>query len=331
LQLRFFLLEDNEGLAAAALCAVIATAAASNSLDAILFGRASSVAHALGVSTRPVLVFNTPLGRYPSVLLRAGQTCEQTRLLRSLLDAIEQHASSGGFGVAFFGVTTEEPLLQAALRSRRYLQCELDSTATMDIEWSNFDGYVAHLRAHSKQAAQNARTERSRNRRSGVSIRRLQPDEADLQALHEFTRDHYRRKNGKDPQYGPQFLPQLFAQLGDDLLVFEAVREGTRVAMLAVVRSGSVGWVAWVGMGADDRPNDFTYTTLTYYHAAECAAALGLKTLLYGTAVQQLKLKRGCRLLECHLFYRPQHSVARPLAALWLSILQRWQRIKHRR
>jgi hypothetical protein len=41
----------------------------------------------------------------------------------------------------------------------------------------------------------------------------------------DFTRDHYRHKNGRDPLYGPQFLPQLSKVLGDDLLIFEAVRQ----------------------------------------------------------------------------------------------------------
>jgi hypothetical protein len=101
--------------------------------------------------------------------------------------------------------------------------------------------------------------------------------------------------------------------------------------MLAVVRSGTVGWVAWVGMGADDRPNDFTYATLTYYHVADWAPALGLKTLLYGNGVQQLKLRRGCRLLDAHLFYRPQRRTVRPIVACWMSILQHWQRWKNPR
>jgi predicted N-acyltransferase len=330
LQLRFFLLEDTQGLAAAAICEVVATTAAHNTLDAILFGRAIQVAHWMGVTTRPALLFKTPLGRKPTVVLRAADAIEEARVLRNLLDGIEQHARSCNLGVAFIGVTAEEQLLQSALRSRRYLGCKIDSTAQMDIEWTDFDSYVSYLRRHSKGAAQNARTERNRNHRSGVSIRRLQPDAPDLQALYEFTRDHFRHKNGRDPPYGPEFLPRLAALLGDDLLIFEALREGARMGMLAVVRSGSVGWVAWIGMGVGDRPNDFTYANLGFYHAADWAPALGLKTLLYGTAVQEGKARRGCRLIDCHLFYRPNRAFVRPLAGLWLSILQRWQRRKNR-
>lgn len=328
LELRFFLWEDAEGLAAAAICEVVATRAANNTLDAILFGRAIRVAHWMGVSTRPALLFKTPLGRKPAVVLRAADAIEQARVLRNLLDGIEQHASSCKLGIAFIGVTAEEPLLQSALRARRYLGSQIDSTAQMDIEWTDFDSYVNYLRRRSKGAAQNARTERSRNRKNGVSIRRLQPDEADLRALYEFTRDHFWHKNGRDPPYGPAFLPRLSALLGDDLLIFEAVREGMRVAMLAVVRSQGVGWVAWVGIGVRDRPNDFTYANLGFYHAADWAPALGLKTLLYGTAVQEGKFRRGCRLIDCHLFYRPHAAMVRPAARVYLAIFRIWQRRK---
>lgn len=330
LRLLFFLLEDHQGIAAAAVCELVATSAAHNLLDALLFGRVAGLTRRLGVSSGPALLFRTPLGRKASVVLRPAHRMEQGRVLSSLLDGIEAHASRLDLGIAFIGVTCEEELLQSALRARRYLDSELDSTANMDIQWTDFDGYVLYLRRHSKKAAQTARTERNRNRRSGVSIGQLRPNAADAQALYEFTRDHHRHKNGNDPPYGPEFLPLLSKLLGDDLLVFEAVRAGERVAMLAVIRSGSVGWVAWVGMGLRDRPNDFTYANLVYYCAADWAPALGLKTLLYGTAVQQAKLKRGCRLLGCRLFYRPHRGIVRPVAKAYLSVHQMWSRKKSR-
>jgi hypothetical protein len=143
-------------------------------------------------------------------------------------------------------------------------------------------------------------------------------------------RDHYPYKNGREPRYGPEFLPLLVASIGDDLLIFEAVRDGKRVAALAAVRSGSVGWVAMIGLELRDRPNDFTYANLLVYHTATWAPALGLKTLLYGTGVQRFKLKRGCRLLACHLYYRPGRPIGRIIATPYLRIHQIWSRRKHR-
>ncbi len=76
------------------------------------------------------------------------------------------------------------------------------------------------------------------------------------------------------------------------------MRNGERVAMLAVVRSGAAGSVAWFGIELRDRPNDLMYANIMFYHPADWAPAMGLKTLLYGTGVQQAKAKRGCRPLD---------------------------------
>ena len=106
------------------------------------------------------------------------------------------------------------------------------------------------------------------------------------------------------------------------------MRDGERVAMMAVVRSEAVGWVGWIGVVQRDRRNDFTYANMVFYHPADWAPALGLKTLLYGTAAQQAKLRRGCRLLACHLFYRPHRRIVRLIARPYVAIHQAWHRRK---
>ena len=328
LPLKIFLLEDQWGLAAAAICEPVAADSAYNPLDALLYGRVARAARRLGLSTQPVLMFNVPLARQTPVVFRPADTTEQRRFLGRLLDHIEAFANTLKFGIAFVGVTPEDEPLWTALRSRRYLGSEFESTASLEIQWPDFEGYVAHLRKRSKNAAQTARAERNRNRKGGVSIRQVQCSDAVAEAYYVITRDHYRRKNGRDPLYGPRFIPQLSAAIGDDLLIFEAVRDGERVAMMAVVRSEAVGWVGWIGVVQRDRRNDFTYANMVFYHPADWAPALGLKTLLYGTAAQQAKLRRGCRLLACHLFYRPHRRIVRLIASPYVAIHQAWHRRK---
>jgi len=333
IRLQFFLLEDEVGLAAAAVCEPVATSAMDNPLDALLFGRAAGAVRRLGVSTQPALLFMTPVGREAPLVLRPSPPTEQRRILGRLLDGIEEHAAARKLGIAFIGVTTEDAVLQSALRERRYLESEIDATARLDIEWTDFDSYVEHLRKRSKSSAQNARHERNRNRKSGVNIRRLRLGAGDVsgaEALCAIARDHWRHKNGSDPFYGPRFMPLLSNLLGDDFLIFEAVRDGKCTAMLGVVRSGSVGWMQWIGVDPRDRPNDYTYANLSFYHAADWGPALGLKTLLYGTAVQQAKVWRGCRSIASHVYYRPQRPMVRPVARAYLSVHRAWLRRKSR-
>jgi predicted N-acyltransferase len=330
LPVQVFLLEDDRGIAAAAVCEPIMASGAHNMLDALLFGRAERLVRRLGVSTQPLLLFKCPLARQAPIVLRPGELAQQIGDLSSLLDGIEEHAAGHNLGIAFIGFTVEDDLLCSALRSRRYLDSEIDSTARLEIEWSDFDGYVNHLRTRSKNAAKIARNERNRNRRNGVRIQRVRPGDAETQALYTLMYDHYRHKNGRDPPFGPAFLPHLTASLGDDLLVFEARRDARVIGTLLVVRSGCVGWVVSVGIELLDRPNDFTYANLAFYHAADWAPALGIKTLLYGTAVQKAKLTRGCRLVACRLFYGPHSRFNRLFTAPYLWIHQARFRWKNR-
>lgn len=168
-----------------------------------------------------------------------------------------------------------------ALRERGYLETEIHPTTRLEIEWSDFDGYVEHLRAQSGNAAQNARYERRRNRKSGVCIRQL-PNPVDAYAtMYCLFRDHYRHKNGREPLEGPQFLPRLQEALGED-------------------------------------------------HLADAAAALGLKTLLYGNSALDAKRRRGCRVVANHLFYRPHRRFVRVAAKPYFSIHRAWYRRKLR-
>jgi predicted N-acyltransferase len=320
--LQAFLLEDRNGLAAAGLCEFIATSSEHNSLDSLLLGRAAGAARKLRVSTRRVLLFQTPFMRQVPVVARTADRDTQREWLERLVEGIEEHAAVLRAGVAFLGVTSADEPLATVLRARGYLRSALDTTAEMDIAWSDFDSYVAELRRHSKKAAQNARTERTRSHRNGIVIRQIDSSDLNAQRLYRLTREHFRHRNGVEPLYGAGFMPYLARALRDDLLIFEAARDEECLGMLAVVRSGSVGMVTWIGIEEHRVRGDFVYANLSFYHPADWAPPLGLRTLIYGRAAQEAKARRGCRLVPCALFYRPRSSVARWLAAPLLAIHQ---------
>jgi predicted N-acyltransferase len=299
-------------------------------LDALLFGRGRALARALGASTGPVLVCKAPLGSQCGVVLRSSAPSEQASWLDRLLTGMEQHAREHHLGIAFGNLIEEEPWLRSALRRRGYLQTHTLPIAQLEVEWSDFEGYLRFLRQSSKNAASSARRERNRNQGTGTLIRQIACTPADAEELHRFVAAHYRHKNGRDPVIGPQFLQQLQQRLGRDLLVFEAVRDGVRTAMLGVLRSDTVGWVAWIGVAQRERPNDFTYANLAFYSLVEAAHSLGIRTLLYGNSALQAKQRRGCRVLASHLCYRPHSVTSRLLARPYMALHRSWYRRKFR-
>jgi predicted N-acyltransferase len=307
-QPHYLLLRDEAGVAAAAICTVVEPGRV-QSADALLYGRAAPLLSRLGASKRPVLQVRAPLTGHSSVALRPAPSHEQVRLLGLLLDGIETHAAGHGLDLAFIGVAHDDQRLHEALRVRGYLDTQIHPTAVMRVTWRDFEGYHRMLQLRSRIAARTARGERNRNRRRGVTIRQVKAGTEETEALFRLLRDHYRLKNGCDPPFGAQFLISLAEQLGDDFLLFEAVREGHRVGMLGGIRWGSVAWLPWYGMEQRDRPNDFTYMNLVFYHLADAAPMLELDTLLYGNLALDAKRRRGCDIHANHLYYRP-HSVA---------------------
>jgi predicted N-acyltransferase len=325
--LRIFLLEDDEGLAAAAIGEEVTAGDSHNPLDSALFGRARGVARSVGLATAPALVFESALGSAPPILAREGPL--RPMYLERLLSEIERYGAQNNLGVAFSGIPASDKELASVFERHRYVSSEVASTAWLKIEWSDFDGYLRFLRGRSKNAAKTVRGERNRNARSGICIRRL-PNTAPLDSIYVLARDHYRRKNQADLLDSPQFLPRLQQDIGEDLLCFAAERDGRRIASVAVVRFGDVGWVSWLGFAEHDRPNDFTYSNLVYYHLAESAAKLGINTLLYGNSVLKAKEMRGCQILVNRLYWRPRSSLARTLVKPYLFVHRAWYRRKMR-
>jgi predicted N-acyltransferase len=325
--LRIFLLEDDEGLAAAAIGEQVTAGDSHNPLDSALFGRARGVARSVGLATAPALVFESALGSAPPILAREGPS--RAMYLERLLSEIERYGKQNNLGVAFSGIPASDGDLASAFERHRYMSTEVASTAWLEVEWSDFDGYLRFLRRRSKNAAKTVRGERNRNARSGTCIQRL-PATAPLDSIYVLARDHYRRKNQADVLDSPEFLPRLQQDIGEDLLCFAAERDGQRIASVAVVRFGDVGWVSWLGFAEHDRPNDFTYSNLVYYHLAESAAKLGINTLLYGNSVLKAKEMRGCKILVNRLYWRPRSSLARTLFKPYLSMHRAWYRRKMR-
>lgn len=325
--LRVFLLEDDQGLAAAAIGEEVTAGDFHNPLDSTLYGRARGVARTLGITTAPALVFDSALGSAPAILARDGPA--RSVLLERLLCEIGRYGAQNNLGVAFSGIPASDAELASVFARHRYLSSDVAPTALLEVEWSDFDGYLRCLRHRSKSAAKTVRGERNRNARSGVRIKTL-PSTAPLESLYILAREHYRRKNRDDVPDSPEFLPRLQQAIGEDLLCFAAERDGERIASVAVVRFGDVGWVSWLGFAEQDRPNDFTYANLAYYHLAEKAAELGINTLLYGNSVLKAKEIRGCKIQINRLYWRPRSALARTLFRPYLSMHRAWYRRKMR-
>ena len=328
--LAVFLVEDERGLAAAALCARIGASAGRNELDACLFGRGARIARATGGSTGPLLFFSQPMLASCSVVVRPGAGyAESRRLLGTLLDEIEATAERRGCGIAFRGMTPDDdgPLIEV-LRDRGYLETEGAPTTRLDVCWQDLEGYITHLRERSRSAASKARNELNKSRRGGTVIRRVATSPEVARTLRSIASEHYRRKNGEDPDYPEDLFVGLAATLPEDFIIFEARRGERLLGMASMLRNGPVAWASWMGMLDNEARQDFTYFNLCYYQVAAEAPALGIRKILYGTTAYAAKLQRGCVLVTNPVLYRPHARLTRLLARPYVRFHREWYRRK---
>jgi len=321
-----FVIEDDAGFAAAAVCSRIGTSAPRNELDSCLFGRGARIARATGSSTGPLFFFSQPMLASGSVVVRPGTgRAEARRVLGLLLDEIEATAAVHGCGIAFRGMTPDDdgPLIEE-LRDRRYLETEGPPTTRMEVQWQDVDGYLQHLRRRSRSAASKAKYELNKSRGGGVEIRRVPSEPGVARTLASIAIEHYRRKNGEDPGYSPDLFVQLATGLPDDFIIFEARRGERLLGMASMLRSGPVAWASWMGMLQDEARQDFTYFNLCYYHIAAAAPTLGIKRILYGTTAYAAKLQRGCEMVVNPVLYRPRALLTRLLARPYVRFHRQW-------
>jgi predicted N-acyltransferase len=210
------------------------------------------------------------------------------------------------------------------LRERGYLYTEMLPTTHLHVQWPDFNGYLAHLRAISPKAASAVRNERNRSRKRGVEIRQVDASGANANLFDELARRHFRHKNGTEPLFAGDFFERLSHSLGKDFLLFEAARAGKVIAMLGGVRSADIVWVPWVGFESPGMDTDFTYFNLAYYTPADYAPSVGIRRLIYGNSVYQAKRRRGCTLVRCFAMYRPRSALSRVVSKPFFSFHRAW-------
>jgi hypothetical protein len=330
MKLAVFVAEDDTGFAAAAVCRTLNGSPGPNPLDSFLYGRGMPVARALRCSTGPVMLFSEPLAIRCSVVLRPSlQGASAAGVLRQLLTAIEDTAATRGHGVAFRGTNArDDGLLRSELQTRGYLDTRGPPTTRLDIQWRDFESYVAFLRQRSRGAAQKARYEFNKNRRGGVVIERLFPEREHAQKLYSLVCRNYQQKNGEDLPYPSGLFVDLIERLPDDFVILQARRGEDVLGMCSFLRSGAVAWAAWMGMTQHADRKDFTYFNF-YYHLAAQAPALGIQEVLYGTSAYAAKIQRGCEIIESAVHYRPHGRLGRLAARPYVQIHKAWHGRKY--
>ena len=331
LQHRYFLGGDADARAAAA-GSIRRSPEASGPVDALVFGRASGAVRMLGGSLGPLLLIGPEMG-YDTTLQSAscdGDAERRRATLHELCAAIEAEAARESLSVCISRVLPDASPLAAILEARGYAWTWERPTAWLPVDWSDPDGYVARLALHNRKAAQNVRREIAKFHDAGAQLHRLEAPAAHAARIDALLHAHEQRKNSHRLGYRDAFVESLATAMRGRVTIYLASKGGATTGAAILLRRGSHGSMALIGMDPEHGARDFSYFNTAYYGPAADAPQLGLRRIDFGPGLLPAKQRRGCRIAFPRLYYRGGRGLRRPFGRLALTAHRHWFERKFR-
>jgi predicted N-acyltransferase len=315
-----YVLVRREGRAvAAAACRRIERSRDLRGIDHMLLGAFAGPALRLGFSFCPALVCGERGGHASLFVADDLPAADREAARRRLLEALERQAQERSLPLCFPYVPESDVETRALLRERGYHAAETAALNVLSIEWDSFDGYVRHLRSLGRNAPRNVLQEVGRNRCAGVEIRSIEDPRPHQGRLHEIAEHHHRRHNRGPFAHRAEVFSRARELLGDDAILYGAFRGDRLTAFVLFLRHGGAATGRLIGVDREAEGNDFTYFNLVYYHPIEVGIP-GVERVYYGTSMDDMKRRRGCRATPADLYYRApgaaRQLVLGPLFAL---------------
>ena len=279
-----------------------------------VFGGRRLLRHIFGKSLVPNLVAGTPFGYGGEFLVNASNGREQDiYVIRELLLAAEKLSATLGAPLWFSNVLATDALLIDILRDAGYLSSRYLPLAELAIDWGSFDDYVATLKKQHKNVAKDIRRERNRCRSAGILLE--EPTElADRDGIYvQLANQTYGKHGDLAFPFNAGFFSALKNELGEDLLVCEAQKDGKTLGFVTMISDGRSAWAGSYGLDYSDSASAFVYFNLVLQWPVRKAIELGLERLVLGRGHYELKLRRGCRLSDTYFFHKPLHGLSKPI------------------
>lgn len=325
----YILLRGRERLIGAVICQTETGAGHVKDIDAYLFGHFKRHASALGISFTPTLFGNARYG-YGTHVLVAPSTPDEERLavMHRLIEATEARACESDMGVCFDRVTAEEALLMQVLQERGYSRTIDLPVAVMNIAWDSQQGYLRHLRSARKNA-ESRRREIQRNREAGVNIYTLESVTEQEGRLHQLLVDNMKKyNNDRTFELRPGFLSRAKVNIGKNAVIYVAEKQRRLIAIMLLLAGNGTGYMLKIGVDHKMAGNDFTYFNIGYYRPATDASSLGLKRIYFGNSHYDLKVRRGCKLMQTFVYFKSPRWIGNLAAKPFLKMHSAWYRRK---
>ena len=326
---RYVTVRDGSRLVGAAVFTPARATDEVETLDHVLFGRLRRVAAALGLSFLPALVcgLTRGAGAHP-LLCPALRPGARSRVLDLIVEAVECAAARLQLRPCFGEVRANDVELASGLAARGYVAAVDTPLNVLDIETASFDDYLRQLDRITRGARKDVRRQLNQNRARGTTIVTLDDPESAADRLHELMNLNERAHNARQFGFSRDFFTVVKRNLGDDAIVYAAMKGDRITAVSLLLRRGQTAHLPMVGVDHAAAGRDFTFFTVAHHRPFADAIASGIRRLYLGRSLYELKARRGCRLEETLVFYRPSSRLAALVIRRWFAVLSAWNRAK---
>ena len=322
----YFLAFENGDLQGAAICYRFDRGDLPSSLERQLFGRLAVGARRLSGSLSPALYCGPLIGQGRYLLWRRDLPANVVdTLLGALLEEICLFASAERLLLAVGKLPAHETPLIKALTGRRFIRTLNWPVSYIDLEWPDFDAYVAHLGGGSSMATK-VRREVAGPAKSGL---KLEPG-AELPhrgaEIYELIRANLDAHSRISIDIAPEFLQQLKAwHAGQSVVSVATSSDGALMGAALLLTAGERAAGPLIGLNDDERNRKaFTYFNLAFYTPVKYCLDHGIKRLELGAGLYGMKRRRGCRELEIALFIKPRTILDRLFWRLACALHRTW-------
>jgi len=215
--------------------------------------------------------------------------------MKALLEAVEKEAFTRKLAMVFPNVMAREKELMNILIKKKYHRTIGIPLNYMDVNWTSFDKYLHQIRSISKNMSRNIRKEINKNRREDVVIRQLSDIHGHEARLYQLVRGNYEKHNNTVFPFHRDVFLYIQDIFRDDALFYIAFKKKQIVGVCLLLKRKATGFCPLMGVDREMAGNDFTYFNLCYYRPVSYAIHKNIKKMYYGTAMYEMKRKRGCK------------------------------------
>ncbi len=300
---KYIIVLDSSKLIGASVCYLINKMDKSGYLDNLLLGPLKKFTSKLGISFLPTFL-RRPMRCYGKHLLIAKEIDSKYKIIIAdqLLTAIEKEASCRGLSVCFDNVMEDEGKLIQLLKKRGYIRTLGYPLNYLDIEWSSFEGYKNYVKSISKNMQKNIAKEINNN--------------------------YYKHNQSLFP-FTSKFFIKLKENLGEDVVFYASFKKGSVTGVCTLFKRNKTGYLPIVGVDYEKAGNDATYFNILFYRPIMDAISEQMSMLYYGNAMYNLKAKRGCKINNTYIYYKPSNKFLKTIIKQWFTLHSLWSRKKY--